>query len=71
MFEFNIGEEVISRVRILKRKDTGKEKMYLVQAWVFEEELVPIQGIDEAIEEAQKEIIVENIPKNGHGEENV
>jgi len=70
MFKYNIDEEIIVKVKVVKRKDTGKENLYLVQEWVSEEDIVPIQGLDEAIEEAQKEEIVDNLPKNGHGETN-
>lgn len=58
-----IGEEVIVKLKIAKI-DEGK-KMCFLEGWVAEEDIVPIQGLDEAIEEAQKEIIVERIPKNG------
>lgn len=68
MFKYNIDEEIIVKVKIVKRKDTGKENLYLVQEWVTEEDIVPIMELDEAIEEVQKDEIVDNLPKNGHGE---
>lgn len=66
MFKYNIDEEIIVKVKVVKRKDTGKENLYLVQEWVSEEDIVPIQGLDEAIEEVQKETIIDNLPNNGH-----
>lgn len=66
MFKYNIDEEIIVKVKVVERKDTGKENLYLVQEWVSEEDIVPIQGLDEAIEEVQKETIIDNLPNNGH-----
>ncbi|NUM44009.1 MAG: hypothetical protein HUU38_04825 [Anaerolineales bacterium] len=68
MFKYNIDEEIIIKVKVVKRKDTGKENLYLVQEWVTEEDIVPFMGLDEAIEEVQKEETIDNLPKNGHGE---
>lgn len=68
MFAYNIGEEVIVKLKITKRKDTGQEKIYFLEGWVSEEDIVPIVGLDEAIEEARKEDILKHIPGNGNGE---
>jgi len=61
MFKFSIDQEVIVKMKIGARKDTGQKRMYWIEGWVEEDTIVPVQGLDEAIDEEVKD----KLPKNG------